>query len=69
MFIFYDIDSGDKERQVLYRKLKDAGILDIKHLEENNNRIIVISASLIKELYDLYQWGDLHFFYKMTIPN
>ena len=28
-----------------------------------------ISATLIKELYDLYRWGDLHTLYKMTVPS
>jgi len=66
--IIDEIDSGDKEFQVLHTTLKEAGVLDVKHMEENNNRFIFISATMIKELYDLYRWGDLHELYKMTIP-
>jgi hypothetical protein len=38
-------------------------------MEENNNRIVFIIATMIKELYDLYRWGNLHELYKMTIPS
>jgi len=38
-------------------------------MKENNNRFVFISATMIKELYDLYRWGDLHELYKMTIPS
>jgi len=68
LFIIDEIDSGDKENQVLHTILKEAGVLDIKHMEEHNNRFIIISATMIKELYDVYQWGDLHELFKMTIP-
>ena len=66
--IIDEIDSGDKEFQVLHTTLKEAGVLDVKHMEENNNRFVFISATMIKELYDLYRWGELHELYKMTIP-
>jgi hypothetical protein len=69
LIIIDEIDSGDKEWQVLHKTLEKAGILDVNHMEKNNNRFVFISATMIKELYDLYQWGDLHEFYKMTIPN
>lgn len=68
LFIIDEIDTGDKEYQVLHNTLKEAGILDAKHMEENNNRFVFISATMIKELYDLYRWGALHELYKMTIP-
>ena len=67
--IIDEIDSGDKESQVLHTTLKEAGVLDVKHMEEHNNRFVLISATMIKELYDLYRWGELHELYKMTIPN
>jgi len=68
LFIIDEIDSGDKEFQVLHTTLKEAGVLDVKHMEEHNNRFVFISATMIKELYDLYRWGELHELYKMTIP-
>lgn len=69
LIIIDEIDSGDKEYQVLHNTLKEAGVLDVKHMEDNNNRFVFISATMIKELYDLYRWGDLHELYKMTIPS
>ena len=68
LFIIDEIDTGDKESQRLHDTLKEACLLDVKHMEDNNNRFIFISATMIKELYDLYRWGDLHELYKMTIP-
>ena len=68
LIIIDEIDTGDQEASVLHTILKDAGILDVKNMEENNNRFVFISATMIKELYDLYRWGDLHELYKMTIP-
>jgi hypothetical protein len=68
LFIIDEIDTGDKECQVLHTVLKEAGVLDVKHMEENNNKFVFISATMIKELYDLYRWGELHQVYKMTIP-
>lgn len=69
LIIMDEIDTGDKEFQVLHRTLKESGILDTKYMVEKNIRVIVISATLIRELYDLYRWGDLHELYKMTIPK
>ena len=69
LFIIDEIDTGDKESQVLHTILDNAGILDVKHMEEHNNRIIVISATMIKQLYDLYTWGELHESHTMRIPN
>jgi len=68
LIIIDEIDTGDKEFQVLHNTLKEAGVLDVKHMEEHNNRFVFISATMIKELYDLYKWGELHKLYKMTIP-
>lgn len=68
LIIIDEIDAGDKDFQVLHNTLKDAGMLDVKHMEENNNRFVLISATMIKELYDMYRWGELHELYRMTIP-
>jgi len=68
LFIIDEIDTGDKTDMVLHNTLKEAGVWDINHMIEHNNRFVFISATLIKELYDLYKWGDLHQLYKMTIP-
>ena len=69
LIIIDEIDTGDKECQVLHRVLKDAGVLDVNYMENNNIRFMFISATMIKELYDLYRWGDLHCLYGMTIPD
>ena len=69
LIIIDEIDTGDKEHQVLHKVLKESGVLDVKHMEEYNNRFVFISATMIKELYDLYRWGELHEVYKMTIPD
>jgi hypothetical protein len=70
LLIIDEIDTGDKEYQVLHTTLADAEVLDVNHMEKNNNRFVFISATMIKELYDLYRWGDrLHKLYKMTIPT
>jgi hypothetical protein len=69
LIIIDEIDTGDKEFQVLHRTLMEAGILDVKHMEENNNRFIFISATMIREIYEVYKWGDLHELYTMTIPH
>jgi len=69
LFIIDEIDTGDKEYQVLHNTLKDAGVLDVKHMKEHNNLFVFISATMIKELYDLYRWGEIHELYKMFIPS
>ena len=68
LIIIDEIDTGDKEYQVLHTTLKEAGVLDVEHMKAHNNRFVFISATMIKELYDLYRWGELHELYKMTIP-
>jgi len=69
LIIIDEIDSGDKDFQVLHRTLKDAALLDVENMKSRNNRFLVISATMIKELYDLSRWGDLHQLYTMTIPE
>lgn len=60
LIIIDEIDTGDKENQVLHKTLKEAGILDVNNIKLNNNKFVFISATMIRELYDLYQWGNLH---------
>jgi hypothetical protein len=69
LIIIDEIDTGDKAFQVLHNTLTEADILNVKHMEENNNRFVFISATMIKELYDAYQWGELQEMYRMTIPT
>jgi hypothetical protein len=69
LIIIDEIDTGDKEFQVLHRALKDAGVLNVEYMQQNNIRFVFISATMIKELYELYRWGELHFSYTMTIPD
>jgi hypothetical protein len=69
LIIVDELDTGDKEYQVLHNTLKAANMLDIKNMEEKNIRFVFISATMIKELYHLYRWGEYHFLLKMTIPR
>ena len=69
LIIIDEIDSGDKENQVLHTTLKEAGVLDVEYMKKNNIRFVFISATMIKEYHDLYRWGELHELYKMTIPD
>jgi hypothetical protein len=69
LIIIDEIDTGDKENQVLHRTLKEYGLLNVTYMNENNIRFLVISATLIRELYELYTWGELHKNYNMIIPN
>jgi len=68
IIIIDEIDCGSKDKQVLHKILKNAGFLDAKRMVEDNNKFVFISATMVKELYDLYKWGDLHQLYKMNIP-
>jgi hypothetical protein len=68
LFIIDEIDTGDKPDNVLPDLLHEAGILDVEHMKTHNNRFVLISATMIKELYDLYRWGPLHALHKMIIP-
>jgi hypothetical protein len=69
LIIIDEIDSGDKENQVLHKILEDAGVLDVKSMSENNIRFILISATPIRELYELDKWGTLHESIRMSIPS
>jgi len=69
VFIIDEIDTGDKIGQLLPNTLKEAGVLDVRYMEENNIRFVFVSATMIRELHELYRWGNLHTLYKMTIPE
>ena len=69
LIIIDEIDSGDKENQILHQTLKDSGVLDVKFMSENNIRFVFISATIIRELHELYRWGDLHSSITMSIPD
>jgi hypothetical protein len=64
-----EIDTGNGTGQKLHNALAEAGLLDIKYLKENNIRIMVDSATMMQELYELCCWGDHHVNIKMTIPS
>ena len=69
LIIIDEIDSGDKENQILHQTLKDSGVLDVNFMSENNIRFVFISATIIRELHELYRWGDLHSSITMSIPD
>jgi hypothetical protein len=69
LIIIDEIDTGDKENQVLHNTLEKAGVLDVAYMETHNIRFVFISATMIKEYYHLYRWGEIHELYKMTIPD
>jgi len=69
LIIIDEIDTGDKEFQVLHNTLKQSGVLNVDYMKGMNIYFVFISATMIKELHDLYRWGNLHVNYKMTIPD
>ena len=69
LIIIDEIDSGDDEFSVLHNTLKEAGITDVNLLKQNNTRLIVVSATMLSQLKELFKWGNLHKNYHMTIPS
>jgi hypothetical protein len=70
LIIIDEIDTGSGDTHLMNDVLKKANILDIDIMKEKNIRLIVVSATIMKELYDLKQWGiELYDHYKMTIPT
>ena len=63
-----EIDTGSDEGMVMQKHLKESGILDIDFLKKNNIRLVIISATITRELYQACRWGDYHDTHKMTIP-
>lgn len=69
LIIIDEIDSGDKEWQVLHTLLNESGILNVQYMNDNNIYLLIISATIIKELHDTFKWGELHESYSMIIPD
>ena len=70
LIIIDEIDSGDKEYQILHKTLEDSGLLDINFMSENNIRFVLISATIIRELHELGSWGgNLNSSITMSIPD
>jgi hypothetical protein len=69
LIIIDEIDTGNGELQVLHQTLNEAGVLNKKNMIENNNRFVFASATMLKELRQLYDWNELHYLFKMSIPN
>jgi len=68
--IFVDeIDTGSNEEMVLQGALYAAGLLDISLMKRNNIRFVFISATITRELNQLYRWGTQHAMYRMHIPS
>jgi len=69
LVIIDELDTGDKESQVLHKTLLTAGVLNVAYMNDHNVRFLFISATMVKELYELYCWGNLYFMHRMTIPT
>lgn len=69
LIIIDEIDNGDKVGQKLHMLLEQNGLLDIKYMKENKIRYVFVSATMYRELHDLYKWGDKHHIHYMTIPK
>lgn len=71
LYIIDEVDTGDKPGQVLQNVLKN--VLDAKAMVENNNRFVFISATMIREMNDLFKWNrynsELIAFHKMEVPK
>ena len=69
LIIVDEIDTGDKQDQVLHKLLNDCGLLDINSMERRNMRFVFVSATMVNELKELKKWGNRHSTYYMTIPD
>ena len=69
LIIIDEIDTGDKQDQLLHNLLKISGLLNIDELIKRNMRFIFVSATMINELKQLEKWGNKHSTYYMTIPD
>lgn len=69
LIIIDEIDCGDGEDQKLHKMLRDSNVLDMNYMEENNIRLVFVSATMINELKNLKKWGEKHWSYTMTIPD
>lgn len=69
LIIIDEIDTGDKQDQKLDRLLKESGLLDINIMIQRNIRFIFGSATPVRELQKLFEWGDKHVSFRMSIPD
>ena len=69
LIIVDEIDTGDKQGQVLHQLLENCGLLDIDSMIMRNMRFVFVSATMVNELKELEKWGDKHITYYMTIPD
>lgn len=69
LIVIDEIDSGDKETQRLHKTLYKAGITDVNKLREKNTKLIVVSATMLTQLKELFKWGDSHQNYQMKVPD
>lgn len=70
VLIIDEIDSGSKVNQKLDSILQLINLKDYEYIKKNKIKIIMVSATMNRELKELYGWGDsLHRVYKMTIPE
>jgi hypothetical protein len=69
LLIIDEIDTANKENQRMTFLLKEAGLLNAQLLQEKNIHIVLISATMFREMDDLKEWGNMHRSYTMTIPE
>ena len=70
LILIDEADVGNKKDQVLDNKLSEAGnVLSIESLLERNNRVVCISATMVKEFIELEKWKNYHKGITMTIPS
>ena len=69
LIIIDEIDTGDKIGSVLNNLLRDAGLLSIQNMIQRNIRFVFVSATMLKQLYELKDWGEHHATIQMTIPK
>lgn len=68
LVIIDEIDTAIKEEQKLHQYLRNAGLFDFKKLTENRIYVVVISATLAKQLCELSGWGQAHQEMTMSVP-
>lgn len=68
LIVIDEIDVGDKKKQKLHKLLDSFDLLDLNYLQENNIRMVFISATIIKELTCVEKWGPIHQNIIMEVP-
>lgn len=73
LIIIDEIDTGGECKQRLDKLLKHAGILDVEYLRKKDIRLVVVSATIVQQLCELYRWcnkdDNLYEAYTMTTPS